>query len=287
MDLSDLRVFETVLRLGSISRAATELGTAQSKVTTRIRVLEGKLGISLFERHARGVTPTSAARRVLPYVARLSRLAADARAAARDDGVPRGTLLIGSLETTTALRLSPLLPRFANACPHVRLAITTGNTTRLLNEVLEYRLDGAFVVGPVDHPDLNQRPFFHEELVLVTTPSIRTKDLADIDGLKMVVFQIGCSYRVRLETMLMELGITLSEPQELGSLDAIISCVSAGLGVTLMPRGAIAAAARDGRVAAHALPPSRAAVKTVFVWRKDVYVSSAMTALFDLIESRP
>ena len=61
MDLSDLKVFETVLRLGSISRAATQLCTAQSKVTTRIRVLEGKLGISLFERHARGVTPTPAA----------------------------------------------------------------------------------------------------------------------------------------------------------------------------------------------------------------------------------
>lgn len=103
----------------------------------------------------------------------------------------------------------------------------------------------------------------------------------------MIVFQTGCSYRTRLETMLMEMGITLSEPQELGSLDAIISCVSAGLGVTLMPRGVIAAAARDGRVAAHALPPSRTAVETVFVWRKDVYVSSAMTALFDLIESPP
>lgn len=287
MDLSDLKVFETVLRLGSMSRAATELGTAQSNVTTRIRVLEGKLGISLFERHARGVTPTPAGRRVLPYVARLAKLAADARAAARDDGMPNGTLLIGSLETTTALRLSPLLPRFANACPHVQLTITTGNTTRLLNDVLEYRLDGAFVAGPVDHPDLHQRPFFHEELVLVTTPSIRTKDLTAVEGLKMIVFQIGCSYRTRLETMLMEMGIFLSEPQELGSLEAIISCVSAGLGVTLMPRGVIATAARDGRVAAHALPPSRAAVETVFVWRKDVYVSSAMTALFDLIESRP
>lgn len=199
----------------------------------------------------------------------------------------RGTLLIGSLETTTALRLSPLLPRFAKACPNVRLAITTGNTTRLLNEVIEYRLDGALVAGPVDHPDLHQRTFFREELVLVTTPSVRTKDLTAVEGLKMIVFQIGCSYRQRLETMLMEMGITLSEPQELGSLDAIISCVSAGLGVTLMPRGVIAVAARDGRVAAHALPPSRAAVETVFVWRKDVYVSSAMTALFDLIESRP
>lgn len=287
MDLSDLKVFETVLRLGSMSRAATELGTTQSNVTTRIRVLEGELGISLFERHARGVTPTPAARRVLPYVARLAKLAADARAAARDDGMPNGTLLIGSLETTTALRLSPLLPRFAKTCPNVRLAITTGNTTRLLNEVIEYRLDGAFVAGPVDHPDLHQRTFFREELVLVTPPSIRTKDLTAVEGLKMIVFQIGCSYRQRLETMLMEMGITLSEPQELGSLDAIISCVSAGLGVTLMPRGVIATAARDGRVAAHALPPSRAAVETVFVWRKDVYVSSAMTALFDLIESRP
>ena len=288
MDLSDLKVFEAVSRLGSMSRAAKELHTVQSNVTARIRVLEEELGVPLFQRHARGVTPTPAGRRILPYVAKISKLVADARSAARDDGTPSGTLQLGSLETTTALRLSPVLVSFAKANPKVRLAITTGTTTRLLSDVLEYRLDGAFVAGPVSHPDLQHETFFREELVLVTAPSVRTpKDLISIDDLKTIVFQIGCSYRQRLETSLAEMGIAVAQPQEFGSLDAIISCVSAGLGVTLMPRAVVASALRDGKVAAHKLPLARGMVETVFVRRKDVYVSSAMKAFFDLIRTHP
>ena len=59
MDASDLKIFEAVARLGGIGRAAQELHTVQSNVTTRIRLLEQELGTPLFERHARGVTPTA------------------------------------------------------------------------------------------------------------------------------------------------------------------------------------------------------------------------------------
>lgn len=62
MDAADLRVFEAVARLGGMSRAAEELHTVQSNVTTRVRKLEEQLGTSLFRRHARGVdlTPDAA-----------------------------------------------------------------------------------------------------------------------------------------------------------------------------------------------------------------------------------
>ena len=108
MDLSDLRFFEAVSRHGSMNRAASELHTVQSNVTARIRALEEELGVNLFQRHRRGVTTTPAGQRVLPFVARISKLMSDVRSAASDDGVPTGTLALGSLETTTALRLSPL-----------------------------------------------------------------------------------------------------------------------------------------------------------------------------------
>nr|WP_283809929.1 LysR substrate-binding domain-containing protein [Bradyrhizobium forestalis] len=102
-----------------------------------------------------------------------------------------------------------------------------------------------------------------------------------------MVFQIGCSYRQKLEAALAEMGIAVAQPLEFGSLDAIVSCVSAGVGVTLLPRGVIAPALKNGQVAVHKLPPSRAMVETVFVRRHDAYVSSAMKALFDLLGSKP
>src|SRR4051794_40764840 len=100
MDAADLRVFEAVARLGGIGRAAQELHTVQSNVTTRIRLLEQELGTRLFDRHARGVSITAAGRRLLPYAAEVSDLLARARQAAMDDGTPKGQLAIGTLETT-------------------------------------------------------------------------------------------------------------------------------------------------------------------------------------------
>ena len=62
MDVADLRIFEAVARLGVMGRAATELNTVQSNVTTRIRSLEEALGCRLFERHASGVSLTDEGR---------------------------------------------------------------------------------------------------------------------------------------------------------------------------------------------------------------------------------
>ncbi|MGV1792098.1 LysR substrate-binding domain-containing protein [Rhizobium sp. A37_96] len=288
MDASDLRVFEAVSRHGSMNRAAQELHTVQSNVTARIRALEEELGVSLFQRHARGVSTTPAGQRILPFVGRIAKLLADARTAALDEGSPAGTLAIGSLETTTALRLSPLLGRFAKTYPQVRLVVTTGTTRRLIDDVVACRVEGAFVAGPVSHPDLDHEVVFREELVLVTSPAIGAmEDLAGIADLKTIVFQIGCSYRQRLESLLADMGVVTSKPLEFGSLDTIISCVSAGVGVTLLPKGVVAAAHREGRVAIHQLPSGRSLVETLFVRRSDAYTSSAMTALLDMARPGP
>ena len=260
-----------------MNKAASELHTVQSNVTARIRALEDELGLPLFQRYARGVTPTPAGQRILPFVGRLTRLIDEVQVAARDDGAPSGSLVLGSLETTTALRLSPLLSGFARAWPDVRLVVSSGTTARLTQDVVECRLEGAFVAGPVDHPELHQEPVFVEELVLVTSPAVRSlKALTAIPDLKTIVFQFGCSYRQRLETLLSEIGIVAAKPLEFGSLDAIVGCVSAGVGVTLLPKGVVAAAVDAGTVAAHRLPKDLARVETLFIRRNDAYVSSAM-----------
>lgn len=283
MDVSDLKMFEAVARLGTMKRAAEELNTVQSNVTARIRAMEDDLGVSLFQRHARGATATKAGQRMLPFAGRMIKLMADTRAAAKDDGQPNGLLQIGGLETTTALRLAPLLSRFTVAYPEVQLMVTTGTTSQLVTDVLDYKVDGAFVAGPVDHPDLHRDSVFKEELVLVTPPSVGTPKELRLNGrLKTIVFRAGCSYRQRLETILASMGIANAKPLELGSLDAIIACVGAGVGFTLLPYGVVATAVKEGRVSAHKLPTHQADTETIFIRRKDAYASSAMKAFLEL-----
>ena len=279
MDASDLRVFEAVARCGGMSRAAADLNTVQSNVTTRIRALEDELGEPLFRRHSRGVDLTDAGARLLPYAHRVAALLSEAAAAVRDDGTPRGGLTVGSLETTAALHLSPGLAGYARAFPGVDLTLRTGTTAEMVAAVLERRVEGAFVCGPVAHPDLVGQPVFRERLALLTAPSVGSVEaLADRRDLRIVVLRAGCSYRQRLEAVLAARGAVGYRMLEFGTLEAIFGAVAAGLGVTLLPRSLIGPVWQDGRVAVHDLPTAEAAVETVFVRRADTRVSSALAA---------
>src|SRR5262245_8163385 len=99
MDAGDLKIFAAVAEQGGMSAAATALHTVQSNVTARIKHLEDELGTRLFERQRRGVVLTAAGKRLLPYAAKIRQALEDAKRAVADDGVPKGPLTIGSLET--------------------------------------------------------------------------------------------------------------------------------------------------------------------------------------------
>jgi LysR family transcriptional regulator, cell division regulator len=284
MDAADLKVFEAVARLGGMNRAASELNTVQSNVTTRVRQLEDELGTPLFQRHSRGVVLTDAGRRLLPYAQRIAQLLSEAKRATLDEGRPRGALAIGSLETTAALRLSPRLAAYAAAYPEVDIGLRTGTSAELIEDVLQHRVEGAMVCGPVEHPDLVEEVFYREELVVLSARDGRTlDDVLRRPDLKIIVLRIGCSYRQMLESILARRGVVGLRRLEFGTLEAIYGCVAAGLGVTLLPKSLIGTVWRDGRVAVHPLPPEDALVETVFIRRRDGYVSSALEAFLRML----
>lgn len=279
MDSADLRVFEAVARLGGMSRAAAELHTVQSNVTTRIRLLEEKLGIPLFDRHSRGVTLTDAGRRLLPYAEDVASILDEAVRAAQDTGLPRGPLTLGSLETTAALRLSPVLTGFAQAYPDVDLVLRTGTTEEMAAAVIGRQIEGAFVCGPVEHPELISDVVFREELVIGAAPGIaRLADIWQRPNLKMVILRAGCSYRQRLEEILAHRGIVGLRRLEFGTIESIVGSLAGGLGITLLPRSILAAGEREGRLSVHALPAAEAEVETIFIRRRDTRTSSAAEA---------
>ena len=289
MEFSDLSTFSAVVRCGGITRAASELCTVPSNVTNRIKALEAELGVSLFERHSRGMTLTGAGRRLLPYAERLTVLSREAVAATRDNGVPKGPLAIGSMETTAAVRLPLLLAHFHRTCPAVQLTLRTGPTAALVDGVLDGSFDGAFVCGPIDHPELAVISAFREELVLVTAQ--RWTSLAVLRkgtpaaGPTALVFRTGCSYRQRLEQVLAEFGWPSATRLEFGTLDGIIGCVAADMGVTLLPRAVIERAGVNASIRAHGLKGSQGQVETLFIRRHVMHEDSALKGFVACMEA--
>ena len=281
MELTDLLTFSAVARNGGITRAAEELNTVQSNVTQRVKALEAEIGTALFERHSRGMTLTGAGRRLLPYAQRMAVLSREAVLAARDDGEPKGPLAIGSLETTAAVRLPMLLAEFHRRFPAVRLTLKTATTADLVAAVLDGALDGAFVAGPIEHADLTSTLAFREELVLVSAK--RFNNLAALragtpeSGPTALVFRTGCTYRQRLEQLFSDFGWPSAARFELGTLDGMIGCVAAGMGVTLLPRAVVERSDQRKEVNVHTLDTSWSRVDTLFIQRRSAHQYSALS----------
>ncbi|MBU8546112.1 MULTISPECIES: LysR substrate-binding domain-containing protein [Roseomonadaceae] len=285
MDAQDLKVFEAVARAGSMSMAAAELHTVQSNVTARVRKIESRLGLRLFERTPKGVILTAAGQRLLPYAQRLSSLLSDAQRAVLDTGTPQGALTLGSLETTLALRLAPALSEFAGTYPDVDLCLRTGTTRELLDDVIARRVEGAFVCGPLVHAEIEVELICQEELVLLSAPGATAlRILANsVQPPRMIVLRLGCSYRQRLEEYLAHRGVPAPRVLEFGTLEAIFSAVSAGLGVTLLPRSLIGPVIKPGRLLVEPLEDGQGLVQTAFIRHREGYRSSALDAFLKSI----
>ena len=278
MESSDLKVFEAVARLGSITAASDELHTVQSNVTARIRALEDQLGTALFRRHSRGVVLTRAGERLLPYAIQIAQLLKDAVNDVGETGAPHGNLQIGSLESTAGVRLPPIVSAYRRKFPDVNLILTIGTTGHLIEEVLACRLEGAFVAGPAARDEIIETQVFSEEMVLVTAARFRSfhEALRSAQGVNIVVLRAGCSYRDGLERLLKEAGVSAFGQLEFGTIDGIFGCVREGLGITMMPRSVTERAAKNGKLGIHALPRNEASVPTMFICRKDVPMSAAL-----------
>lgn len=286
LDLQALRIFTAVADEASVTRAAAQLHYVQSNVTTRLRQLEADLGVQLFNRVAGRLVITPAGIKLKSYADRLLRLAQEAKRSVVSDGVPRGPIALGSMETTAVARLPRLLADFHGRYPEVELTLETGPTEHLVQRVVDFKLDAALVSGPVEHPALKSRGVFDEELVLITSkaqaPVATPRDIADT---MLLVFRTGCSYRRRLELWLESGGVAPRRILEFGTFEGIVGCVAAGMGVSLMPWAIIDQRGLRESVGTHAVPPRYGRVQTVLVWRRDAEQLAAREAFLAVLQT--
>ncbi len=151
LNLHLLRIYVAVLDHGSFTRAAEALTMSQSAVSRAVQELERQLGTVLLERRPRGVAPTDAgailgehARRIFAH----ERLAIESLNELR--GLQRGRLAIGASTTIGTYLLPPLLGAYHRQYPGIDLFLDIGNTQQVMEHLLEYRIEVAYVEGPVD-----------------------------------------------------------------------------------------------------------------------------------------
>lgn len=271
MESGDLRVFRAVALEGTVTAAAGKLGYVQSNVTARIRQLEKDLGKPLFHRHNRGMTLTADGKLLMDYADRIVGLLDEAAKAISSREGPLGPLAIASTQSCAAVRLPALLAAYHRGYPEVELSLSTGHSSYVLEKVLRYEADGGFLAGPWPEEEVTAVPAFDEEIVLISSPERQHAEA--LAGEPMLVFTDGCYYRSVLERWTKEHAWAQPRIMEFGTLEAIVGGVSAGLGISLLPRGVVAKAEAAGALCVHPLPAPYNRIRTYFVTRRDAYVS--------------
>lgn len=281
MDVKDLIIFMKVVEHGNISQAAKALNYVQSNVTARIQKLERQLHTPLFHRHSRGMTLTPEGKKLVAYAEKLIALSIDMQQAFRSAETPGGKLDLATVETV--IQLPYILSTYNKRYEHIDLTLTTGVTEHLIDEVLNFRLDGAFVTarGTTVHPDLVQYDVFEEQLVLISSePKMSLQHMMERPFL---VFSTGCGYRAKLEEWLRDQQVATTKMMELGTLETILGSVYAGIGVSYVPYSTVKHHVERGLIHCYHLPEQYSKIKTVFIHNKEAFMTSTLQTFIDTI----
>jgi len=266
IDLESLVFFKSVVDTGSVTQAAKQMNRVQSNVTTRIRNLEERLGVQLFLRHGNRLKLSAEGEVLRGYAERILRLSSEAESAMLLRA-PQGTLRLGTLESTAAARLPPVLSQFHELYPDVSIELVTGSTSRLLDMVQRYEVDAAFISEPFHAPELAVQEAFDEELVIIAARSATdVLDPKQLSRCTAIAFSVGCSYRRILEEWFVSTGVAPHRILEMASYHAIVACVAAGTGIGIMPRSILKAVHAEPQLQVLPLPKRYADVTTHLVW---------------------
>jgi DNA-binding transcriptional LysR family regulator len=283
MELSDLVIFKAVVEAGGVTRAAERLHRVQSNITTRIRQLEEKLGTPLFIREGKRLHLSPAGQVLLDYAQRLLALADEARDAVRD-GTPRGALVLGAMESTSAVRLPGPLSDFVRLYPEVKLALKTGNPQQLAAAVLAGTMDAALVTGLIADGPFEREPIYSEELVIVASAGHAAITAKGAEPPRSIVaFEQGCPHRARLEQWYAGKNSRPVQAIEITSYHAMLGCVVVGMGISLVPLSVLATFPERARLSVHALPPGSDCAQTDLIWRKGA-MSPKIKALLQVLK---
>lgn len=170
--LHHLHLLVAVAELGSVHRAAEQLGMGQPAATRAVADLEAALGVELFERHARGMRPTHACRDILPLLRSILATASEcATALAASAAGASGMLRLGAISPATTGILAPALPAFLFSQPQLRLDVVEDKRPALQAGFADGLYDAILVRRP---PEIAGGtvflPLLSDRIVVVASP---------------------------------------------------------------------------------------------------------------------
>jgi LysR family transcriptional regulator, nitrogen assimilation regulatory protein len=257
MEFKQLETFVQVAQLGSFTRAASVLRSAQPALSRQVRALEVELRQHLFHRNGRGVQLTDAGQRLLAHGQGILQQWQRARQELEAQrGAPIGALAIGLAPSVDRVLTPRLVRAFRERFPKASLSVSEGLSAALLQALAEGRIDLAVVYEAPPSAAWHVQPVLREQLLLVSaattttthaittaatvrkrpgagryaaaaaTPPARSVRLPELADLDLVMPSRPHSIRMRVETALAAQGLAPRIAMQVDSISAILELVA-------------------------------------------------------------
>jgi len=246
LNLHLLRLFATVVRTGSFSRAADVLHISQPAISKGVRDFELQVGCRLLDRTPKGVRPTPEGHALAQHAEALFAI----ERAAEEELLSRrtldtGSLRIGASTTIATYMIAEYLGAFHRRYPGIDLHLVSANTRDIADLIMAHDVEIALVEGPVDGEYLISQPWRTDVMGLIVNPrhrfasAGRAINFAELEDEILIVREPGSGSREVIAQALSARGVEIRRTLEIGSTEAIKQAVAAGLGVSIVSIAAI------------------------------------------------
>lgn len=294
MTLTELRYIVAVGRERHFGRAADACFVSQPTLSVAIKKLEDELGVTLFERGSVETAVTPVGQTIVAQAQRVLEQAAAIKELAKHGKDPlAGPLRLGVIYSIAPYLLPLLVPKIIKAAPQMPLILEENFTYRLLDMLKSGDIDVALIALPFDDSGLVVQALYDEPF-MVALPAghawEKRKTIAAADLKKETMLLLGAGHCLRDQVLqvcpeLMRFSSSSAEgiqkTFEGSSLETIRHMVASGVGLTVLPASAVAAAPprkRDLIVYRPFAAPAPAR-RIALVWRRSYQRTSAIESL--------
>ena len=242
MEIRQLRAFVAIAESGTFTAGALRVHVTQAAISMQIRQLETEIGAKVFVRAPRHVILTEAGEQLLRRARHILR----EHDAALDEiaelaGAERGRLRIGSASAMVLTEQLPaILKELRKQHPAAEIAVTSGTSEVLVDQILAGEVDIAFVSLPVDVRGIKTERLSEDQLVAIASPrhklaKQRTISAYTLAGERLILGERGGNTRRLIDQFFAQAGVTLRVAMELSRQQAIRRMVEEDMGVGIVP----------------------------------------------------
>ena len=287
MNVNALQTFLVVVECGSIAQASRLLDLPPTTIAQQMKALHSDIGTPLLARAGRTLQPTMAGTRILEHARSLVKAARDLRSAASSSDLPAGPLLLGATHSALSGLLPPVLKRWSQQHPEIKVFIEPGDSLPLISKVASHALDAAMLVHPgFALPKSCDWITLREEPLILLTPA----DMPVNDPLQVLASAPYIRFDRRVvggklaDEYLRAHDIRPHAQFELDGVEEIAKFVSEGLGVALLPDWATVGMP-DASVRRWPLPAPRLCRHVGLLWNRTSARLGLVQALQQLLKA--